>query len=89
MNVDRSEDRAPRGSVTPEVDRTGPLNIEALICAAAETPPVKQTDGGNYERIQDADHDVGIDYRTQRPTPTYTVITEPNGALVTAFPGVP
>lgn len=47
-----------------------------------------QQRGGNFERIQEANHDVGIDYHNQMPTKTYTVITAPNGGLVTAFPGL-
>jgi RHS repeat-associated protein len=63
-------------------------DVRGLIKAAEGTAPVRQATG-NFERVVDAGRQIGIDRTTGTPTSTYTVITEPNGNLVTAFPGKP
>jgi hypothetical protein len=63
-------------------------NIQGLIKAAEGTAPVRQATG-NFERVVDAGRPIGIDRATGAPTSTYTVITKPNGDLISAFPGKP
>ncbi len=63
-------------------------DVQGLIKAAEGTAPVRQVTG-NFERVVDAGRTIGIDRATGAPTSTYTVITKPNGNLVTAFPGKP
>jgi RHS repeat-associated protein len=63
-------------------------DIQGLIKAAESTAPVKQA-GGNLERVVDAGRTIGTDRAVGGSTSTYTVITKPNGNLVTAFPGKP
>ncbi|GEM_PF-2010685 len=63
-------------------------NINKLIQQAERISPVKQP-GGNYERVIDVGRKIGIDRGSGSPTSTYTVITDPLGNFVTAFPGAP
>jgi hypothetical protein len=63
-------------------------DVKGLINAAEGVSPVRQA-GGNFERQVDAGRTIGTDHATGAPTSTYTVITKPNGNLVTAFPGKP
>jgi hypothetical protein len=63
-------------------------NLPGLIKGAEKVEPVRQA-GGNIERIVDAGRNIGIDRTTGVQTTIYTVITRPNGDLVTAFPGRP
>jgi hypothetical protein len=64
-------------------------DVIALIERAGSSPPVKQAWGGNFERVVDAGHPVGIDRLTGLPTSIYSVITKANEQLVTLFPGTP
>jgi hypothetical protein len=43
---------------------------------------------GTYSRVVDAGRPIGKDIATGQQTSTHTVITEPNGDLKTAFPGL-
>jgi len=63
-------------------------DVEVLINAAESASPMRQA-GGNFERVVDAGRTIGTDRHTGAPTSIYTVITRPNGNLVTAFPGKP
>ncbi|MEZ4713145.1 MAG: RHS repeat-associated core domain-containing protein [Caldilineaceae bacterium] len=63
-------------------------NVEELIQSATQMPMTRQANG-NYQRIVKANRTIGIDRTTGQPTDMYTVITDSNYNLVTAFPGVP
>jgi hypothetical protein len=63
-------------------------DVQGLIKAGESVAPVRQA-GGNLERVVDAGRTIGTDRATGGATSTYTVITRPNGDLVTAFPGRP
>jgi RHS repeat-associated protein len=63
-------------------------NIETLIKGAEKVKPVIQNNG-NFRRIYDVGRKIGIDRTTGKPTSIMTVITSPDGSLVTAFPGNP
>jgi RHS repeat-associated protein len=63
-------------------------NIDSLIQQSQAIPAVRQT-GGNFERVVDAGRPIGIDRVTGQPTSIYTVITNAQDDLITAFPGVP
>jgi hypothetical protein len=45
--------------------------------------------GGNILRTVNAGRTIGLDAITGKPTSIYSVITNPNGNLITAFPGLP
>ncbi len=62
-------------------------DIVGLIKGAESTAPVAQA-GGNFERIVDAGRVIGVT-REGNPTTVYTVITNSQNELVTAFPGTP
>lgn len=63
-------------------------DVRALVKAAEGVAPT--TNGvGNLERIVQAATTVGTDRATGQATSVYTVVTKPNGELVTAFPGRP
>jgi len=63
-------------------------NVTDLIRSSTQQPAVRQANG-NYARTFDAGRNVGVDHATGAQTSTMTVITRPNGDLVTAFPGSP
>lgn len=63
-------------------------NIEKLIKKAENAISTKQN-GGNYERIIEADRNIGMDVSTGNTTKIYTVITDSENNLVTVFPGRP
>ncbi len=64
------------------------IDIPRLIRSAQGGTVVRQPNG-NYEFVVNASRPIGIDKNTGQPTSSYTVITYPNGELVTAFPGMP
>jgi hypothetical protein len=66
----------------------GVADVRALIEAARHTLPTLQANG-RLQRIVDAGRPIGFDRATGTTTSQYTVITEVNGNLVTAFPGLP
>jgi hypothetical protein len=51
--------------------------------------PEVQEETGNLERIVDAGKEIGIDMETGQLTAFYTVITDLQDTLITAFPGFP
>ncbi|MCP4308731.1 MAG: hypothetical protein GY788_28425, partial [bacterium] len=63
-------------------------DITALIRQAEGTTPIPQP-RGNLAYVVHADDVIGVDIATGLPTDLYTVITKPDGTLVTAFPGLP
>lgn len=63
-------------------------DIVSLIRKAEKAKPIRQP-GGNFERIVDAGRPIGVDKATGQPTSTFTVITNTEDDLITAFPGLP
>ncbi|NLP05027.1 RHS repeat-associated core domain-containing protein, partial [Candidatus Fermentibacteria bacterium] len=59
------------------------------IRQAETAPAVRQANGNLARTLQSTTGPVGIDRATGTLTRTYTVITTPDGVLVTAFPGAP
>jgi hypothetical protein len=64
------------------------INIIELIQNATQHPMTRQSNGFDV-RIVDAGKNIGIDRVTGKPTNLYTVVTNPNGELVSAYPGLP
>jgi RHS repeat-associated protein len=67
---------------------SNPHEVSTLIKQSTHHPMIPQAHG-NFARIVDAGKNIGIDRVTGQPTSIYTVITGPNGNLITAFPGNP
>jgi hypothetical protein len=63
-------------------------DIVGLITKGTQQPMVRQANG-NFARVWDVGRQIGVDRATGQPTSIMTVITRPNGELVTAFPGRP
>jgi hypothetical protein len=63
-------------------------HITGLIRSATQHPMVRQPNG-NFSRTFDVFRNIGVDRVTGQQTSIMTVITKPNGNLVTAFPGAP
>jgi hypothetical protein len=61
--------------------------LQALIRGATHMPVTVQP-GGNILRSVDAGRIIGFDAISGKPTSIYSVITNPNGNLITAFPGL-
>ncbi len=66
----------------------GSENVEELIKAAETVTPVPAKNG-NLQYIVNAGRNIGEDVTTGQPTDTYTVVTKPNGDVVTMYPGLP
>ncbi len=64
------------------------VNIEQLIVSSSNIPKRLQG-GGNYERVVESGVVVGIDRTKNAQTKVYTVITDAQDNLITAFPGRP
>jgi uncharacterized Zn-binding protein involved in type VI secretion len=64
------------------------VDVPELIQSAENVEPVVQRNG-NLQRTFDAGRQIGVDRTTGQSTSVVTVITKPNGDLVTAFPGNP
>lgn len=62
------------------------IDLNTLL-AVAETAPARRQANGRDKRVVDADKDVGTDGRTGAPARRYVVISEPNGLVITAYPG--
>ncbi len=77
------------GSQTPGKSVFLPgTDLPGLIDRAnAVMPPVQR--GGNLQYILNSPNVVGVDRLTGLQTSLYTVITSPDGTLVTMFPGLP
>lgn len=63
-------------------------DIAGLITRATQQPMVPQANG-NFQRIFNAGRNIGVDRATGQATSTMTVITNRDGDLITAFPGLP
>ena len=63
-------------------------DIGQLIRDSTQQPMVPQKNG-NFARTFDVGRRIGIDRTTGQATSTVTVITRPDGTLVTAHPGRP
>jgi RHS repeat-associated protein len=63
-------------------------DISGLIKLSTQQPMSRQFNG-NYERVFDLGRTIGFDAEIGGQTTMMTVITRPNGNLVTAFPGMP
>jgi RHS repeat-associated protein len=63
-------------------------DLDRLTRAARRVAPIPQRNG-NFVRIVDAGRPIGVDRATGRLTSIYSVVTDRNGEVVTAFPGVP
>jgi hypothetical protein len=61
-------------------------DLNALLAAAESAAPRRQANGRD-KRVVDAAKDVGTDGRTGRPVRRYVVISEPDGLVITAYPG--
>ncbi len=61
-------------------------DLQALL-KAAETAKPRREKNGRDKRVIDAKAVVGSDGRTGRPVKTYVVISEPDGEVVTMYPG--
>lgn len=63
-------------------------NLSALVNSGTQQRMVQQANG-NFARTWDVGRPIGIDRVTGQQNSVMTVITRPNGELVTAFPGRP
>jgi DMSO/TMAO reductase YedYZ molybdopterin-dependent catalytic subunit len=61
-------------------------DLDALLLKAEAAPPQRQKNGRD-KRVVDHGKVVGTDGRTGRPVRTYVVISEPDGLVITAYPG--
>jgi hypothetical protein len=61
-------------------------DLDALI-ALAETAAPRRERNGRDKRVVKAGRAIGTDGRTGRPATTVVVIAEPDGEVVTAYPG--
>jgi uncharacterized protein RhaS with RHS repeats len=63
-------------------------DLSGLIRSGTQQRAVPQPNG-NFARTFDVGRNIGVDRATGGQTSVMTIITRPNGDLVTAFPGVP
>jgi hypothetical protein len=61
-------------------------DLDALLLKAESALPQRQKNGRD-KRVVDFGKVVGTDGRTGRPVKTYVVISEPDGLVITAYPG--
>lgn len=61
-------------------------DLDALLSKAESAKPQRQRNGRD-KRVVDLGKTVGRDGRTGRPVRTYVVISEPDGLVITAYPG--
>jgi uncharacterized protein YfaP (DUF2135 family) len=64
------------------------VNLQELIQQGTQMPMVRQANG-NFARTFDAGRAIGVNRATGQASSTVTIITGPNGNLVTMFPGAP
>lgn len=57
-----------------------------LLKAAGASEPSRQANGRD-KRVTDAGRTIGTDGRSRKPLSTYVVIAEPDGEVVTMYPG--
>lgn len=63
------------------------VDLNALLTLAATAKPRRQGNGRD-KRVVDAGKPVGTDGRSRRTLKTYVVISEPDGLVITMYPGV-
>jgi hypothetical protein len=63
-------------------------DVVGLIQSGTQQRMVQQANG-NFARVFDAGRNIGIDRATGQQTSWMSIITKPDGSLVSAFPGVP
>ena len=68
---------------------TSAENLQALIEGSSQQPMARQPNGNYARTFNVPNRTVGLDCTTGNQTSTVTVITKPDGTLVTAFPGRP
>jgi hypothetical protein len=61
-------------------------DLDALIAAAASAPARRERNG-RLKRVYDVGRPVGVNDRTGQAVSTVVVIAEPDGEVVTAYPG--
>lgn len=61
-------------------------DLDALIASAASAKPRRQSNGRD-KRVYDAGRAIGVNDRDGKPVFTIVVISEPDGEVVTAYPG--
>lgn len=61
-------------------------DLLGLLKAAEDSPPRRQ-ENGRDKRVTDAGRAIGTDGRTRKPVSSYVVIAEPDGDVVTMYPG--
>lgn len=61
-------------------------DLLGLLKAAEASEPRRQGNGRD-KRVTDAGRTVGTDGRSRKPVRTYVVIAEPDGEVVTMYPG--
>lgn len=61
-------------------------DLDKLVALAESAPPRRERNGRD-KRVADAGRAIGSDGRTGRPVHTVVVIAEPDGEVVTAYPG--
>jgi hypothetical protein len=64
----------------------GSEDLDSLIKQAEGVRPKRERNGRD-KRVVKADHAVGTNDRTGKAETTYVVIAEPDGEVVTAYPG--
>ena len=57
------------------------------LLKAAESSRPRREKNGRYKRVVAVDDAIGADGRSGRPVKTYVVIAEPDGQVVTMYPG--
>jgi len=62
------------------------VDLRGLLKAAEASKPSRQGNGRD-KRVTDAGRAIGTDGRTRKPVRTYVVIAEPDGEVVTMYPG--
>ncbi|WP_198032228.1 RHS repeat-associated core domain-containing protein [Mesorhizobium sp. LNHC252B00] len=84
-------DRHTINSISKYADKSKFSNgedVESLIDLATQQKATVQPNG-NFVRTLDVNRDIGVDRSTGQPTSVMSVVTNPKGELVTAFPGRP
>lgn len=61
-------------------------DLSQLVKAAEKTKPRRENNGRD-KRVTDANAVIGSDGRSGKPVKTYVVIAEPDGRVVTMYPG--
>lgn len=61
-------------------------DLDKLVALAASAEPRRERNGRD-KRVVDVGRAIGTDGRTGRPVRTLVVIAEPDGEVVTAYPG--